>query len=60
LQAIFKIGGSGNNADNARPDLPEVASDDAKDFLRRTFEIEHEKRPSAEELMAFPFANAKA
>lgn len=55
LQAIFKIGGSGMNAENARPDLPEVASEDAKDFLRKTFEIEHEKRPSAEELMKYQF-----
>nr|POE90654.1 protein kinase byr2 [Quercus suber] len=59
LQAIFKIGGSGPNADNARPDLPDVASEDAKQFLRRTFEIEHEKRPSAEELMGYAFCTAK-
>lgn len=55
LQAIFKIGGSGNNADKARPDLPDQASDDAKDFLRRTFEIEHEKRPSADDLIKSNF-----
>lgn len=60
LQAIFKIGGSAGNADNARPDLPEVASEDAKEFLRRTFEIEHEKRPSAQELMEYAFCEVKA
>ncbi|KAF2479302.1 hypothetical protein BDY17DRAFT_305325 [Neohortaea acidophila] len=56
LQAIFKIGGSGGAAsENARPDLPEQASEDAKEFLRKTFEIEHEKRPTAEELMGYAF-----
>ncbi|KAF2162384.1 hypothetical protein M409DRAFT_27392 [Zasmidium cellare ATCC 36951] len=59
LQAIFKIGGSGNNADNARPDMPDSASEDAKEFLKQTFEIEHEKRPSAEELIQSKFANAR-
>nr|POE54197.1 protein kinase byr2 [Quercus suber] len=59
LQAIFKIGASGPNADNARPDLPDVASEDAKQFLGRTFEIEHEKRPSAEELMGYAFCAVK-
>lgn len=57
LQAIFKIGQT--NTDSARPDLPEMASEDAKDFLKKTFEIEHEKRPSAEELIGSPFANTK-
>jgi mitogen-activated protein kinase kinase kinase len=60
LQAIFKIGASGNNADNARPDLPDQASEEAKEFLKRTFEIEHEKRPTAEELMGYKFCEAKA
>ena len=60
LQAIFKIGGSATNSDNARPDLPDVASEDAKEFLRRTFEIEHEKRPSAQELMEYAFCEVKA
>lgn len=59
LQAIFKIGGSGSNADNARPELPDKASDEAKEFLRKTFEIEHEKRPSAEELLTTAFAQLK-
>ena len=61
LQAIFKIGGSGgSDGENARPDLPESASDEANEFLQRTFEIEHEKRPSAEELMGYPFCDVKA
>lgn len=59
LQAIFKIGGAGANADNAKPDLPEGATDHAKEFLRRTFELEHEKRPSAEELMDMEFTKVK-
>lgn len=60
LQAIFKIGGSGSaSPDHARPDLPEKASEEAKEFLRRTFEIEHEKRPTAQELMEYPFCAAK-
>ena len=61
LQAIFRIGGSaGSGGENAKPDLPDVASEEAKEFLRRTFEIEHEKRPSAEELMEYAFCAAKA
>ncbi|KAK3675029.1 ATP binding [Recurvomyces mirabilis] len=49
MQAIFKIGGKGN-PENARPELPAHASEDAKVFLRSTFEIDHERRPTAEEL----------
>ncbi|KAI6827539.1 MAP kinase-like protein [Hortaea werneckii] len=71
LQAIFKIGGAGRkkkNADgvvegddnsSARPDLPDQASEDAKEFLKWTFEIEHEKRPSAEDLMKSKFCSTK-
>lgn len=59
LQAIFKIGASGSNADNAKPDLPEDASEAAREFLARTFELEHEKRPSAEELMSMSFCTMK-
>lgn len=50
LQAIFQIGGSG-----AKPNTPENASEEGKDFLGKTFEINHEKRPSAEELSRHPF-----
>lgn len=56
LQAIFKIGGSGE----ARPDIPANASKDVRTFLERTFEIEHEKRPTADELLTFAFVEPKA
>ncbi|KAK5131504.1 hypothetical protein LTR08_000898 [Meristemomyces frigidus] len=59
LQAIFKIGAAAQNAENARPTMPEVASEEAKEFLGRTFEIEHERRPSAEELMGYAFCKSK-
>ncbi|KZF22538.1 Pkinase-domain-containing protein [Xylona heveae TC161] len=55
LQAIFKIGGG-----TASPTLPEEASDEGKEFLSRTFELDFEKRPSAEELLVSPFLNAMA
>lgn len=57
LQAIFKIGGSGG--EGARPDIPDQASESARVFLERTFEIEHERRPSAEELLGYAFCNPK-
>lgn len=50
LQAIFKIGGG-----KASPTIPEHASDESKDFLRQTFEIDHNLRPSADDLMLSPF-----
>ncbi|MCJ1388330.1 ATP binding [Xylographa bjoerkii] len=50
LQAIFQIGGSG-----AKPSTPENASEEGKTFLKQTFEIDHEKRPSADELLLSPF-----
>lgn len=50
LQAIFKIGGA-----KASPTIPEHASQEAKDFLAMTFEMDHEKRPGADELMLSPF-----
>ncbi|KAF2116703.1 protein kinase byr2 [Lophiotrema nucula] len=51
LQAIFKIGGSGD----AKPTMPENAGEDAREFLSQTFLIDHEQRPSADELLASPF-----
>ena len=51
LQAIFKIGGPGD----ASPTIPEAASEDARAFLAQTFLIDHEKRPSADDLLASPF-----
>lgn len=52
LQAIFKIGGA-----KISPTVPEHASPDAKTFLSQTFEVEHVKRPSADELLFSPFLN---
>jgi mitogen-activated protein kinase kinase kinase len=51
LQAIFKIGGSSD----ASPTVPEGASIDLKEFCRRCFVVDHEKRPSAEELLKSGF-----
>jgi mitogen-activated protein kinase kinase kinase len=50
LQAIFKIGGG-----RAAPTIPEHASEEAKSFLAQTFEIDHNLRPSADELMLSSF-----
>jgi mitogen-activated protein kinase kinase kinase len=50
LQAIFKIGGG-----TASPTIPEHASEEAKAFLRQTFELNHDRRPSADELILSPF-----
>ncbi|KAI0148474.1 mitogen-activated protein kinase [Xylariaceae sp. FL1272] len=50
LQAIFKIGGG-----KASPTIPDNASPEAVEFLSRTFEIDHNLRPSADELMLSPF-----
>ncbi|KAF2141373.1 uncharacterized protein K452DRAFT_228667 [Aplosporella prunicola CBS 121167] len=52
LQAIFRIGAAGGNAS---PTIPDNASKEASDFLGRTFEIDHEKRPTAEELLSTDF-----
>lgn len=46
LQAIFAIGGN-----KAKPDIPTQASEEGKKFLAMTFEADHEKRPSAEQLL---------
>ncbi|EUC43236.1 hypothetical protein COCMIDRAFT_7335 [Bipolaris oryzae ATCC 44560] len=51
LQAIFKIGGSGD----ASPTIPDNAGEDARRFLADTFLIDHEKRPSADDLLASSF-----
>ncbi|KAI4866372.1 kinase-like domain-containing protein [Hypoxylon rubiginosum] len=50
LQAIFKIGGG-----RAAPTIPSTASPEAIKFLTQTFEIDHNLRPSADELMVSPF-----
>ena len=55
LQALFAIG---NN--QAKPTIPEVASVEAKKFLEKTFEIDFEKRPTAEELLREKFLGPMA
>lgn len=52
LQAIFKIGGA-----KISPTIPPHASAEAQTFLNQAFEVEHTKRPSAEELLFSPFLN---
>jgi mitogen-activated protein kinase kinase kinase len=52
LQAIFKIGGA-----KISPTIPDHASAEAQTFLKQAFEVEHTKRPSAEELLFSPFLN---
>ncbi|KAB8576227.1 hypothetical protein FH972_025755 [Carpinus fangiana] len=62
LQAIFKIGGRGLGGvqNDPSPDMPEKAGEKARELLRATFRIEHEKRPEAEELLKYPFVQVKA
>ncbi|CAH0022969.1 unnamed protein product [Clonostachys rhizophaga] len=50
LQAIFKIGGG-----RASPTIPDNASEEAQQFLAQTFEIDHQLRPSADDLMISSF-----
>ncbi|KAI9872512.1 MAG: ATP binding [Pleopsidium flavum] len=50
LQALYQIGNV-----QARPTTPEQCSPEAEYFLKQTFEIEEEKRPSADELLLSPF-----
>ncbi|CAZ81496.1 unnamed protein product [Tuber melanosporum] len=52
LQAIFKIGTGGS-----APAIPSKCSAEAKQFLSRTFELDHVKRPTADELLLNPFLN---
>jgi mitogen-activated protein kinase kinase kinase len=55
MQAIFKIGVS----KDATPTMPENAGENAQAFLNQTFLIDHEKRPSADELLASPFITSQ-
>jgi len=50
MQAIFRIGSM-----KAIPPLPDDISDNCRDFLACTFELEHTKRPTAAELLAHAF-----
>ena len=49
MQAIFKIGSS------ATPTIPSDITPDAQDFLRQTFKVDHEARPSAAMLLHHTF-----
>ncbi|KAI0703621.1 hypothetical protein BC835DRAFT_1262731 [Cytidiella melzeri] len=49
MQAIFKIGMS------AKPAIPADISADAENFLQLTFELDHNARPSAAELLKHPW-----
>ncbi|KAK6201080.1 kinase-like domain-containing protein [Scheffersomyces amazonensis] len=51
MQAIFKIG------THITPLIPEWCTQEAKDFLGRTFELDYKKRPSAVELLSDSFLN---
>jgi mitogen-activated protein kinase kinase kinase len=50
LQAIFKIGMGGS-----APQIPQKSTAEAQAFLAHTFELDHNKRPTAEELLTSPF-----
>ncbi|KAI5833967.1 ste11-like protein [Schizophyllum commune Tattone D] len=49
MQAIFKIGSS------AKPSIPTDITPEAEDFLQRTFELNHEARPTAAECLQLPW-----
>ncbi|KAG8917788.1 ATP binding [Tulasnella sp. 417] len=49
MQAIFRIGSY------AKPDTPPDITPEAEDFLAKTFEIDHDLRPSATELLQHPW-----
>lgn len=49
MQAIFKIG------TNAIPEFPPWASDEAKEVLLKTFELDYIHRPSSLELLHYPW-----
>ncbi|KAJ5689152.1 Protein kinase byr2 [Penicillium macrosclerotiorum] len=50
LQAIFAIG-----SNKARPPAPEHVSQEAVEFLDMTFQVDYEKRPTADELLTCKF-----
>ncbi|ORZ21671.1 kinase-like domain-containing protein [Absidia repens] len=49
MQAIFQIGS------DLAPDIPAHISADGKDFLKCAFQLDHEKRASASDLLSHPF-----
>ncbi|WWD00301.1 hypothetical protein V866_007212 [Kwoniella sp. B9012] len=50
MQAIFRIG-----SQTPVPEIPPEISPEAADFLRQTFEIDHNARPTAAQLLEHPF-----
>ena len=40
---------------SAKPIIPADISSEAEDFLQRTFEVKHEERPDADELLQHPW-----
>jgi mitogen-activated protein kinase kinase kinase len=55
LQTLFAVG-----SNNEKPSIPEAASEEAKSFMDKTFEADHEKRPGANELLKEKFLQAMA
>lgn len=55
LQALFAVG-----SNNESPSVPDTASDEAKAFLKQTFEVDHNKRPGADELLKERFLQPMA
>lgn len=51
LQALFNIG----NETPVPPEIPPNASPEGEDFLRQAFEIDYNRRPTAEEMLQHPF-----
>ncbi|CAI2167625.1 13677_t:CDS:10 [Funneliformis geosporum] len=50
MQAIFKIG-----VESISPEIPENISIEAEEFLKKTFEPNHDDRPTAKALLNHPF-----
>ena len=50
MQAIFKVGSA-----KAKPSIPADISPEAVNFLELTFELDHELRPSAADLLKHPW-----
>ncbi|CAG8705045.1 3042_t:CDS:10 [Gigaspora margarita] len=53
MQAMFKIG-----TESCAPEIPNNISDEAQDFLKKTFEPNHNDRPTADVLSIHPFATS--
>ncbi|RHZ44604.1 hypothetical protein Glove_718g60 [Diversispora epigaea] len=51
MQAMFKIG-----SQSCSPELPDGISNEAREFLKKTFELNHDDRPAAKILLTHPFA----